>query len=312
MGIDSVALLVRWLLDPSSRDFDLDDLVVVTAMTGDEHDYTREQMEEYVLPLMREHGVRYVQISRTGQRKSSGYTVLSDSRTTETMVMRGPWWLSFELRTGATMPSIRRQRRWCSERAKGDPLDWWVNDNLLPGYTHVVGFAAEELDRADRDTHARRSKAAAGTTVPCRVEYPLLAWGMDRAACAAYLKDVFKIDFRRSCCTFCPFQATAGSRVELLARWTEYPEACADTLELEYTALAVNPRCGAFGSGETAIDLARRHSLSGLGLARERLARVEVWDVLSVRRVFDQADQPAARERHGDLSKSRNPVPART
>jgi hypothetical protein len=35
MGVDSAALLTRWLLDPACRNFDLADLVVVTAMTGD-------------------------------------------------------------------------------------------------------------------------------------------------------------------------------------------------------------------------------------------------------------------------------------
>lgn len=45
MGVDSAALLARWLLDPSSRDFDLDDLVVVTAMTGDEYTATRLLMD---------------------------------------------------------------------------------------------------------------------------------------------------------------------------------------------------------------------------------------------------------------------------
>ncbi|MCG7594932.1 hypothetical protein [Mycobacterium sp. PSTR-4-N] len=35
LGADSTAILLRWLLDPASRDFDLDQLVVVVAHTGD-------------------------------------------------------------------------------------------------------------------------------------------------------------------------------------------------------------------------------------------------------------------------------------
>lgn len=38
MGLDSSALLVRWLTDPSTRDFGLEDMVVLTAMTGHEFD----------------------------------------------------------------------------------------------------------------------------------------------------------------------------------------------------------------------------------------------------------------------------------
>ena len=33
MGVDSTAILLRWLHESSSRDFDLGDLVVLTAMT---------------------------------------------------------------------------------------------------------------------------------------------------------------------------------------------------------------------------------------------------------------------------------------
>ena len=40
LGLDSTAVLLRWLTDPSSRDFDLSDLVVITAMTGDEFSAT--------------------------------------------------------------------------------------------------------------------------------------------------------------------------------------------------------------------------------------------------------------------------------
>lgn len=39
------ALLVQWILNPSSRDFDLRDLTVITAMTGEEHERTRRPMD---------------------------------------------------------------------------------------------------------------------------------------------------------------------------------------------------------------------------------------------------------------------------
>lgn len=34
LGLDSTSMLTRWLTDPTSRDFDLSELAVVTAMTG--------------------------------------------------------------------------------------------------------------------------------------------------------------------------------------------------------------------------------------------------------------------------------------
>ena len=33
LGLDSTAVLLRWLADPSSRDFDLSDLVVITGVS---------------------------------------------------------------------------------------------------------------------------------------------------------------------------------------------------------------------------------------------------------------------------------------
>lgn len=36
MGVESSAVALRWIDEPACRDFPLDDLVVVTAMTGNE------------------------------------------------------------------------------------------------------------------------------------------------------------------------------------------------------------------------------------------------------------------------------------
>lgn len=36
LGADSTAILLRWILEPESRDFDLSRLIVITSMTGDE------------------------------------------------------------------------------------------------------------------------------------------------------------------------------------------------------------------------------------------------------------------------------------
>ena len=101
MGKDSAATLARWLTDPTSRDFPLSDLTVVTAMTGDEPDITRRLMEDHLLPLMCRSAIRFVQIARAEQR-GSRYVVLDDSRRPRRMVMRGPWRLSDELRASGT------------------------------------------------------------------------------------------------------------------------------------------------------------------------------------------------------------------
>lgn len=83
MGLDSSALLARWLTDPSSRDFALDDMVVLTAMTGHESAATISAVTRHLLPLLRAHSVRFIQIARS-QRKTTrvgdGVVVLEDSR----------------------------------------------------------------------------------------------------------------------------------------------------------------------------------------------------------------------------------------
>src|SRR6185503_10299365 len=80
MGVESAAIFERWLADPSSRDFDLSDLIVITAQTGDEHDDTIRLMEQYQLPRMRAAGVRFVEVARAGHLESDGIVVLQDTR----------------------------------------------------------------------------------------------------------------------------------------------------------------------------------------------------------------------------------------
>lgn len=60
MGVDSTAILLRWLTDQSSRDFDLRDLVVISADTGGEFEQTITDVEEVVLPALRAAGVRFI------------------------------------------------------------------------------------------------------------------------------------------------------------------------------------------------------------------------------------------------------------
>ena len=57
LGLDSTAILLRWITEPASRTFDFDDLAVITAMTGDEYLSTSTDVEKVVLPEMRRHGL---------------------------------------------------------------------------------------------------------------------------------------------------------------------------------------------------------------------------------------------------------------
>src|SRR5262245_42205163 len=96
LGVDSTAILTRWLAEPASRDFDLSRLTVVTAMTGDEFADTTALVERHVLPRLRATGVRYVQVARATGAKADGVAVLDDSRTPLRLHSEGAYKLSDE------------------------------------------------------------------------------------------------------------------------------------------------------------------------------------------------------------------------
>ncbi|MFD9691862.1 hypothetical protein ACFWXO_39575 [Kitasatospora sp. NPDC059088] len=287
MGLDSAAVLTRWLTEPATRTFPLDKLTVLTAMTGDEPDVTRRLNENHVLPLLRDTGTRFVQISRTSQ--SGGYTVLDDSRTPRRLIMKGPWRLSDELRTSGTVPQIAAKRRLCSLHAKGQVLDEWLADEFggRP-FRHALGFAAEELRRAERDEGF--------TATGRRPEYPLIdPWGWDRHQCAQYLLDRFGEPWSRSACGYCPFSAGHRGRAELIERWRAEPAIGAQALALEYTAMALNQHSKLYGS-VAAQDLARTHGLTDVLTQFEEDLRRQRWSVYEVRRiVHPRRDDPTAK-----------------
>ena len=106
MGVESTAILVRWLKDASVRPCPLDKLVVITSHTGDEYADTYWDVETYILPLLREHRVRYVQVALAGHSQADGIIVLSDSRETRKLFWDGAYKISDELRLAGTVPQF--------------------------------------------------------------------------------------------------------------------------------------------------------------------------------------------------------------
>lgn len=186
MGVDSAAWLTAVLRGDMPAGFDLADLIVVTAMTGDESRRTRWAMETFMLPLMRRHKVRYVQVARAGRSESEGIVVLADTRAPTRMHMRGPERLSEEMFRAGTIPQV--SSRHCSYRFKGWVLDRWAAGEYGDApRRHVVGFAAEERRRIERDrTYTSQARTP---------WYPLADdWGWDRNRCLDYLHSVYGIE----------------------------------------------------------------------------------------------------------------------
>jgi len=114
MGVESSALLLRWLEEPESRDFDLErDLIVITSQTGGEYPDTKRLCEDHLLPRMRRRRVRYVQVARAGHLEADGIKVLSDTRQPFEIHLQGAYTLQEELSAAGTVPQFAGERR-CS------------------------------------------------------------------------------------------------------------------------------------------------------------------------------------------------------
>lgn len=238
MGLDSTCLLLRWIEEPQTRDFDLSELVVVTAHTGDEFDSTRQAVERHVLPRLRNHGVRFVETARTQRLTTTsgdGVTILSDTRSPQRLQFRGSYRLSDEMLSQGTIPQ-RGGYRSCSIHAKGNCLDP-VIAQLTQGrpYRHAVGFEANEQGRALKDS-LHNTELRTGW-------YPLQDWGFTRQDCQDYVTALVGEPWLKSACGYCPFALTnARGRQSVIERYRAEPQVGAQALLMESVAVALNPR----------------------------------------------------------------------
>ena len=281
MGVDSAALLTRWLLEPDSRDFDLNQLLVITSQTGDEWETSRELMQNHLMPLMAQHQVRYVQVARAGRTIKSGVLLLDDSRAAQTLHLEGGYRLSQELLTAGTVAQSGGNRV-CSIHAKGDVLDLYlaVETQGAP-FRHMIGFESGEMRRAIRDAAVPGKKDLNRTA-----EYPLISWAWDRDACQDYLRDVFGVEWSKSACHMCPFAlGSKAGRDRMVAKYRQHPEVAAQSLFIEHVALCLNGNQGII-AGDRLIDLlTAQHVTAAIRLLHEQLDTVE-HAVYEVRRTF--------------------------
>jgi hypothetical protein len=287
MGVDSVALLLRWLAEPQTRPCDPADWLVVTAQTGDEFPVTGELVARHILPLFREHGIRWAEVARGGPRQADGVTVLSDSRCPDTVHLAGAYKLSQEMLAAGTVPQVGGARK-CSAKAKGWPLDQFIAAQTAgEPYLHVVGFEVNETRRALRDA---RFNTAVRTGV-----YPLIDWGWDRAAAEAYIRQQLGVRWIKSACTYCPFalQNHAGRR-RVTAAYQQDPQTAITGLVMETAAAALNSRQGLIPGRRLAGLLAETPGHEPvLALLEERLASMP-WRVYEVRRaILPRPGEPA-------------------
>lgn len=276
MGRDSTVILHRWLTDPSTRDFDLDQLVVVTAMTGDEWaEDTGRLVQSHMLPLMAANKVRFIQLARRGKFREDGVAILNDSTEPQQLHLAGCYPLSAEMIAAGTLPESSEGKRKCSIKTKGLPIDTVVAQ-LLGGtlknskmvgcrdYRHVIGFNADEMKRVERD-----GCYGSAARTP---EFPLVVWGWGHEKVREYADQIAGEPWPKSCCTFCPF--TRG-RDEVLARFRCWPAHGAFVLMMEHLCLAFNPKMPLYAN-KSCLKVCEKNNLTEvLRLFRERLAREE-------------------------------------
>ncbi|KMS74313.1 hypothetical protein ACM01_15300 [Streptomyces viridochromogenes] len=235
LGADSTAYLARMLTDPAAYGIDLERTAVLYMATGSEWPETRLLVEEFMLPLLREHGVRFVQLARNGHLVEDGFTVLDDSRCPERLCVRGPWTLWDDLESVGTVPQQAGTRK-CSLWAKGAVGDWWLAQVFGKSrpFRQIMGFNADEAGRRFKDETASRLPGRTG-------EYPLIDWGWGRQQVEEYLLKRFGVHWPKSYCTFCCFPVSMGSRAAHLERMRSHPDIAGEVLRLEYTAMSLNP-----------------------------------------------------------------------
>ena len=331
LGADSTAVLLRWLTDPTSRDFDLEILTVVTAMTGDEWPVTGELVQRIIVPMMREHGVRWIQAARSQRHVTvagDGIVILDDSTAPDTVHLEGSYRLSDEMLEAGTIPTSGGARK-CSIHAKGDVLDPIIA--AVTGgqpYRHILGYEANELGRIVKDrqyntctgtgtghgTGKRSSRTRSDHNClqdngchPIRVgEYPLLAWGWNRAACLDFIARITGVAaWPKSACTYCPFAlSTAVGRAATLERYaTESVHDGVRAVLMEHAAIALNPRMGLI-AGKRLIDalIAGRGKYEPVLVEFRRRLEIAPHAVYEVRRLWRARDSDPDRAANGSRS----------
>jgi hypothetical protein len=253
MGEESNTILDRWATDPSSRDFPLENLTVLTAQTGDEHQDTKTYCEKHILPLLRANNIRLVQVARAGRLEEDGIEVLDDSTQPHTLYIEGAYKLSDELLFAGTVPQFAGVHK-CALKFKAFVLDEWLAQENQGPYRHAFGFNADETKRVAKSEYSVNKRIAFGFNTdeqkridraniyssPTRTSfYPLLDWGWNREACTNYLTQRFSDIPRKSACVQCPFVSLTS---EAVARLRSEPHQVARALLIEYTSLCFNHR----------------------------------------------------------------------
>ncbi|WP_234332362.1 hypothetical protein [Streptomyces sp. NRRL F-5650] len=146
-------------------------------------------VEDHVLPLLREKGIRYTQVARAGRPDSAGVEVLSDTTNPGKVFSRGPWTLMDEMEENGTVPQYAGGHA-CSQKHKAFSIER-LQLQRSGGQTvgKLFGYNADEYKRAAKANkfQAQRNRKAGYETFA--LDYPLLRLGWGREDVQGYVKD---------------------------------------------------------------------------------------------------------------------------
>lgn len=307
LGADSTAILLKLMEDPTAYGLreDLSDLTVVHAVTGDEWPDSLEYVERHILPRMRAHAARFVQVARGGHFEGDGIVVLSDTRSPRRVHAQGPWVLSEDLRAAGTVPTLAQGTRTCSIKAKGFVLDSWAAAEFgTTAFRRAIGYHFGELPRAEKDSliQARHNKEA--DRVICDPYYPLIEERLDRAQVEAYVLSVTGEPIQKSFCVMCCFSGVCSSRASHEARLRRFPHLAASALRLEYAAMALNENSSLYAKTSLYRNLTEDERNQPVLEAFEASLDQAEFAVYEVRRIYLAKRTPECRTLHGRSCRS--------
>lgn len=293
MGVESTATLLRWIYEPETRPCPLSELLVITSQTGNEYADTGRDVEKYILPLMREHGIRWVQVARAGASQEDGVAVLSDTRQPDRVYLEGRYRLADELLVNGTVPQYSGEHL-CSLKYKAWVIETWLAANVYGRIRHAFGYNADEGDRIEKclvafgfnaDETDRIERSAEYDSPRREAFFPLVEWGWSRADCIAYIRARLGVTWKKSCCVFCPFSCNAQGMAELASRHAEHPAQVAEAMVIERVALSLNPRGTLYRDASLIQLTVDSGNARAVELYEAELAR-SAWAAYRVRRVY--------------------------
>lgn len=157
---------------------------------------------------------------------------LKDKWKKQIIVVSGKETLYDECLRRATLPSLAMGFHTCSQKHKIRPIAQWLRKNGHTKIIKIIGFDANEFDRARRSlTSLENGKNTEEYNLDMKVWFPLIEWGKSRKELK---QEINEIGFcaSKSSCFFCP----AMSLTEVKQLKDFYPELYYQAIYMEQNA----------------------------------------------------------------------------